>query len=211
MKISDLSGLFKTDTYALRRSYQAEDGCTVFELKSLQNTQWIPGQHGIFSVPGAKFKGSKIRPFSIASVTEEGTILLATKISDTPSNFKAIWRDLQPGALIQMRGPIGWFYLQDDTSPVVMVAGGVGITPIRALFKELEKGNERNVTLIYSARESYLFKDELDTIAAHDPKISIVYTHSRRYPSSAQKRTKQQWFSSSLFHLWSATDDHWYQ
>jgi ferredoxin-NADP reductase len=179
MQLSDFRGLLKSRSYALRNRYEAEDGCMVFEFTAHQETHWLPGQHGIFTIPKAVVTGQKWRAFSVASIPEEKVIKIATKISDTPSSFKTALRKLKPGQEIKMRGPFGWFHFQDEVSPVVMIAGGVGITPFLALLKELEKGSQREVTLIYSARESYLFKADIDTIADKNANINLVYLHTK--------------------------------
>ena len=186
MKLSDLAGVLKTHQLPLLRSYQAADGCMVFEFDIAgKGVTWLPGQHGIFTIPGKEVSGRKWRAFSIASAPREGVLQIATKIGDEPSSFKAVLRALQPGELIQLRGPFGWLYLQDHNSPVVMIAGGVGITPFRSIFKQLEEENHRKVTLIYSARDTYLYQEELDAIAAKDGQIEIVYTHNKEEVADA--------------------------
>jgi ferredoxin-NADP reductase len=50
---------------------------------------------------------------------------------------------------------------------VLLVAGGVGITPMRALFETMPLAPGQDLTLLYRARsvEHVLFRDELDEIA----------------------------------------------
>jgi ferredoxin-NADP reductase len=201
MKIRDFFGLFTKHSYTLKRSYPAEDGCTVFELEKHPDVSWVSGQHGIFTIPNAEIDGVKWRAFSIASTKDEKNIVIATKIGGDPSSFKQAMDNLKPGDSINMRGPFGWFYLQDKISAAVMIAGGVGITPMRALFKEIEKENKRKVTLVYSARESYLFKDELDTIAERDANISIVYVHGKEDTQDAIKKAIREAGKNAYYYL----------
>jgi ferredoxin-NADP reductase len=50
---------------------------------------------------------------------------------------------------------------------VVLIAGGVGITPMRALFESMPVEPEGSLTLLYRARgpEHVLFRKHLDTVA----------------------------------------------
>jgi ferredoxin-NADP reductase len=186
MKLKDIIGVLQTHTLPLARSYQAEDNTTVFEFDTTgKSINWKAGQHSIFTLPEKNIQGKKWRAFSISSAANENVVQIATKISERPSNFKKALSSLQIGESIKLRGPYGWLYLQDDNSPIVMIAGGVGITPFRAIFKELEKGNHRDVTLIYSARDTHLFQTELDEIAKKDEKIHIVYTHTKEETDAA--------------------------
>ncbi len=100
-------------------------------------------------------------------------------------------RAMIPGDIIRLRGPFGWFTLQDEHSPVVLIAGGIGITPIRALMKEFEKGNKRAVSMIYSAKNEHLFKDELKVIADKDPQIKANFVHNKDKDEVLKKRSKE--------------------
>jgi ferredoxin-NADP reductase len=56
------------------------------------------------------------------------------------------------------------------------MAGGVGITPLRALFETLRVGPKEDVLLLYRARHEgeLLFRDELEQIAA-DRGVRLEY------------------------------------
>ena len=89
--------------------------------------------------------------------------------------------DLNPGTKVIIDGPHGIFTARKCLSPnAVMIAGGIGITPIRSLAEELLQAG-RNVHLIYSnrTRESIVFRRELDELAAAFPgKIKLTYVIS---------------------------------
>lgn len=75
---------------------------------------------------------------------------------------------LRPGTRVLAEGPYG--AMPDRRrrgNGVLVVAGGVGITPMRALFETMPVEGGR-LTLLYraSASEEILFRDELETIAA---------------------------------------------
>jgi ferredoxin-NADP reductase len=202
MRLSDLLGIYKTYTLPLIRSYQAEDGCTVFEFATAgKNITWRPGQHGIFTLPTKPISGRTWRAFSISSIPSEGMVQIATKISATPSSFKQALLSLTPGESIKLRGPIGWLYLKDDYSPLVLIAGSVGITPFRALFKALALGNKRPVTLLYSARDTHLFRPELDAIAAADPQITIIYTYTKEELDAAYTKVRAAAHPTTYYYL----------
>lgn len=82
---------------------------------------------------------------------------------------------------IKMGGPVGAFCLE-DRSPALLVAGGIGITPIRSIVKQLEaegKKDEKHIHLLYmDSQKTYVFKDELDAIAARTS-IRVSYLDSR--------------------------------
>ena len=93
----------------------------------------------LFSLcPDAMYRGKKWRAFSVASVPEEGYILIGTRTHGNISSFKENLIGMSAGDKVKVIGPFGWLVKKDDTSPIVFIAGGVGITPVRALIKQLE-------------------------------------------------------------------------
>lgn len=102
-----------------------------------------------------------MRPLSVASIPSENEVLLGTRTGKEASEFKKTLINLKKGETLKMRGPFGIFKFQDESSPVVLFASGVGITPIRAMLKSLSKSNSRPVHLVYVANGYHLFDDEL--------------------------------------------------
>lgn len=75
--------------------------------------------------------------------------------------------NLQPGTRVLAEGPFGAFTSARRRKPkVLLIAGGVGITPIRALFESLP-GGPGELTLLYRARDAstVVFGEELQWIA----------------------------------------------
>ena len=74
---------------------------------------------------------------------------------------------LRPGTRVLAEGPYGAFTQARRSSPkVLLLAGGVGITPLRALFETIPAGRGE-LTLIYRAgrAEDLVFRAELERIA----------------------------------------------
>jgi ferredoxin-NADP reductase len=69
------------------------------------------------------------------------------------SNF--VHDQVQRGALLDVRAPAGHFFLDlDSTAPVVLLAGGVGITPLLAMIEAVvQGGTPREVWLFYGVRQ----------------------------------------------------------
>ena len=73
---------------------------------------------------------------------------------------------LTPGTRVIVEGPYGVFTASRRTRPrVLLVAGGIGITPLRALLDEMPRGKGA-VTLLYRARtwNDVIFREELDEL-----------------------------------------------
>jgi predicted ferric reductase len=104
-------------------------------------------------------------PFSLSAPPTDGRLRLTVKaLGDGSTQL----RDLSVGTWIVAEGPYGVMTSGRRTRhDVLLIAGGVGITPMRALFETLPREPWQDILLLYRARgpEDLLFRDELDEIA----------------------------------------------
>lgn len=178
MKIADLKGIFKTSTLTLDNTKNEYEDYYRIDLIPENGVTWTPGEHGIFKLVSRNPKGRKWRVFSVASIPEEGVMIIGTRTGKKMSNFKKELISMEKGDKLSIRGPFGWFKVQDSNTPMVMVAGGVGITPVRSIIKQLEKVKSRSVELIYAASDFHLFEEELLAIMEKNNKITIHLVYS---------------------------------
>jgi len=119
-------------------------------------------------------RGEK-RWFTLTSSPTEGKFAITTKFAVESSSFKKTLNSLKPGAEVTMSEPMGDFVLPKDKSiPLVFVAGGIGITPMRSMTKWLlDTGEKRDLQLIYAANslDEVAFKDLFEKYGA---KLDIV-------------------------------------
>jgi ferredoxin-NADP reductase len=108
-----------------------------------------------------------VHPLTLSSCPEEAVFIEFTKRM-TGSPFCRRLESLEKGETISVKGPAGIFICDDSNETIVMIAGGIGITPIRSILTSLEKkkGNLRTITLIYGNlnREDIAFRDELENL-----------------------------------------------
>ncbi|MEW5981934.1 MAG: iron-sulfur cluster-binding domain-containing protein [Acidobacteriota bacterium] len=120
-----------------------------------------------------------VRCYSISSAPEaSGCLEISVKRQGLVSGM--LHSTVRAGSTLMVRPPAGKFvYPAHDDRPVVLVGGGVGITPLMSILRHAvlaEPG--RPVTLLYSARgESELaFWDELRWIVRRHPHVRIGVT-----------------------------------
>lgn len=98
-----------------------------------QRLQYRPGQFMEWTLPHAHgdARGNR-RSFSLASSPTESEVRIGIKANDPSSSFKkALWTVL-PGRRIRAAHVQGDFVLPESKRPLVYIAGGIGITPIRS-------------------------------------------------------------------------------
>jgi 3-ketosteroid 9alpha-monooxygenase subunit B len=90
---------------------------------------------------------------------------------------------LRVGDRLQVMRPAGHFCLTDRSAPIVMFAGGSGITPVISLVKSALATTDRPITLVYANRDAdaVIFRDELEALAAGSPgRLEIRHRYDDR-------------------------------
>lgn len=89
---------------------------------------------------------------------------------------------LQPGDILDVRAPNGHFYLdRTKDTPVVLIAGGVGLTPMLSMLNTLhDSGSNREVWFFYGVRHGgeHAMKQHLKEIQAASPNTHVVVCYS---------------------------------
>lgn len=138
-----------------------------FEFKKPDDLEYLNGQYGVFLHVGKDVEGRKMRAFSFASPVTEKTMVIGTKIVSEPSDFKRLMLELEIGDTMTVDGPMGNFTLE-PSKPSVFIAGGIGITPIRALSLALNDSTLDHV-LIYSEHNGhYPYQEDLQKVPFTD-------------------------------------------
>lgn len=117
------------------------------------------------------------RPFSLASSPTEDYLMITTRIG--PSALKQTVKNIKKGRQVKAIGPLGKFVLDDSDLPILMLAGGIGITPLRSMIKYIiDKKINRQLTLLYSNKipAEIVYRHELDKWKSTYPNIKVVYT-----------------------------------
>ena len=140
---------------------------------------WQAGQYLHYVIPAdvATDDRGVERWFTIASAPHEGHVQITTRISDKRSTFKDRLNALAIGDTIEADGPEGDFVVHDPDKLMILIAGGIGITPYRSMLLDMDHTSQPiHAVLLYANRdENFVFKDELEALKSRHPKLSIVY------------------------------------
>ena len=104
-------------------------------------------------------------PFTIASSARRPNELWFTikELGDFTNRIQSI----QVGSTVFIEGPAGAMVLPHDVPRLVMIAGGIGITPMMAMLRTMaDDGDRRPTCLIYgnAVLEKAIFRDELERL-----------------------------------------------
>jgi CDP-4-dehydro-6-deoxyglucose reductase len=128
-------------------------------LPAVERMQFLPGQYIDILLPD-----KHRRSFSLANPPHDDK-LLELHVRNVPGGLfsQEVFTKLQEGTLLRIQGPLGTFFLREDSSrPIVMMAGGTGYAPIQAMLRHLfENGRRREIVFYWGARAARdLYADE---------------------------------------------------
>jgi len=123
------------------------------------------------------------RSYSIATAPGEPVVITVERLDDGEVS-PYLTEELRPGDQIEIRGPIGGYFVWDpvDGGPLMLLAGGSGIVPLRAVLRHRARtGSSVPVRLLYSARSwgEVIYRAELARLG---DRVQVIYTLTRQQP-----------------------------
>ncbi len=92
-------------------------------------------------------------------------------------DFTSTIGSVQPGRAVFLEGPYGAFTMPVQAKRAVMIAGGVGITPIMSMLRtQLDRQEDRPLSLLYATAspDRTIFLDELRVL---EERLPLELTH----------------------------------
>jgi ferredoxin-NADP reductase len=125
------------------------------------------------------------RSYSIASAANATRLELTVERLDDGEVSPYLTDELRPGDRIELRGPIGGYFVWEPPQggPVLLVGGGSGVVPLMAMIRARNAaGSSLEMRLLYSSRtwDDIIYRDELERLAGG--RLTVVHTLTRSQP-----------------------------
>jgi ferredoxin-NADP reductase/MOSC domain-containing protein YiiM len=123
-----------------------------------------------------------VRSYSLSSPPGADTYRISVKREGAVSAY--LHAKVRPGAVLDVAAPRGQFVLTDDTTPVLLVSAGIGVTPVLAMLHQLAAtASPRDVWWIHTAHDAdqHAFAAE-----AHELLQTVPRAHERVFYTSAE-------------------------
>ncbi|BBT38541.1 Nitric oxide dioxygenase [Pseudomonas putida] len=121
------------------------------------------------------------RNYSLSALCdgEQYRISVKREVGGKVSNY--LHQQLQVGQTLQLFPPSGDFTLTHSDKPLVLISGGVGITPTLAMLQAALQ-TQRPVHFIHCARNGavHAFRDWIDGLAARHPQLKRFYCYAEQ-------------------------------
>lgn len=180
-KESATGGWRGTRPFVVARKVKESDEITSFYLRPADGgalLEFHPGQY-----IGLKLivEGEEIRrnySLSAAANGREYRISVKREPNGKASNY--LHDSVNEGATLDLLTPSGDFTLEHSDKPLVLISGGVGITPTLAMLNAALQ-TSRPIHFIHAARHGgvHAFRDHIDELAARHPQLKRFYVYEK--------------------------------
>jgi len=156
---------------------EPEDGLPIADFK--------PGQYISMVIDVPRLGLQQVRQYSLSNAPNGRWYRISVKRESGDTEHSAgyvsnLLHDLvNTGDVVRIAPPFGDFHVDmEATTPVVLISGGVGLTPLVSMLKAVLKNTDREVVFVHGARNSsvHAMKDRLRGAADTNRRLtSIVF------------------------------------
>jgi predicted ferric reductase len=164
--------------FTIRRVIRESESLTTLEMtpESGPAFHYLPGQFGFLCVLDPAVSPEK-HPFSFTSQPGDPQLLSFTikNLGDWTARVHAV----QAGSKVWVDGPYGRFspLLRDSSGGIVLIAGGIGITPVLSILRYFRQfGKDGQVLLVWGANQKsdLIAADEFQAFQREMPGLTVV-------------------------------------
>lgn len=118
------------------------------KLPKGERFRYMPGQY-----VDILLDNGRRRSFSIANAPNDATLELHLRVTPGGQFARYVQEEMPDKTILRIEGPLGAFYLREDTQrPILLMAGGTGISPVKAMLEDLLPRSTRRAHLFWGAR-----------------------------------------------------------
>jgi ferredoxin-NADP reductase len=126
------------------------------------------------------------RSYSIATAPDDELAITVERLDDGEVSPYLV-DELREGDRIEVRGPIGGYFVWDasERGPLLLIGGGSGVVPLMAMIRHRAgTGSSIPTRLLYSSRtlDDVIYREELDELAARQDGFELFHTLTRSQP-----------------------------
>ncbi len=175
----------------LQNRREVAERTMAFHFEKPRGFHFIPGQFTEVTLrnPAETDSEGNTRTFSIASDPDEDFVMITTRMQNTA--FKRVLGSMPLGTEVTLKGASGDLTLHEDSRrPAAILAGGIGITPFRAMVVHAARHRfPHRIFLFYSNRrpEDAPFLDELERLEQENPHYKLIATMTQ------MEKSRQPW------------------
>lgn len=185
--------------FIVREKNPESDVITSFVLEPADGgpvADFEPGQYTSVAVQVPKLGYQQIRQYSLSDSPNGRSYRISVKREDgglgTPGYVSSLLHDeINVGDELKLAAPYGNFYIDvSATTPIVLISGGVGLTPMVSMLKKALQTPPRKVVFVHGARNSavHAMRDRLKEASRTYPDFKLFIFYDDPLPTDIEGR-----------------------
>lgn len=186
--------------FVVRSKQPESDVITSFVLEPVDGqavTNFEPGQYISVAVTVPELGLQQIRQYSLSDAPNGRSYRISVKREGgndwtRPGYVSTLLHDhVKEGDVLRVAAPYGNFYVDvKAATPVVLISGGVGLTPMISMLNRVLQSPDRQVVFVHGARNSamHAMKDHLRQTAQKHPNFKPFIFYDEHLPGDQQGR-----------------------
>lgn len=146
-----------------------------------------PGQYISVKVDIPGERNTHIRQYSLSDAPGNAYYRISVKREDAseekPAGKVSVYlsEQVKEGDVLHVSAPAGEFTLQQEERPLVLISGGVGLTPMVSMLKTLVEKSARQVTFIHAAQNGtkHALREDVERVAQDNPRVAAYWSYSQ--------------------------------
>jgi ferredoxin-NADP reductase len=146
-----------------------------FRLALAEPTPYLAGQHFVLRLTAPDGYRAQ-RSYSVATPPNSTEIELTVDRLPDGEVSTFMHDEVVVGDVLEVRGPIGGWFVWEGATPALLVGGGSGVVPLMAMLRLARQApNQSLAHLLVSVRtpEDLIYADEMA-----EPDVNVIYTRA---------------------------------
>lgn len=177
-----------TRLFRVVRKERESDEITSFYLRPDDNGELLSFHPGQYIGVRLHIDGEEVRRnYSLSSMANGREYRISVKREPNGKVSNHLHAHVNENDALELYAPAGDFKLEHNDKPLVLISGGVGITPTLAML-QAALVTARPVHFIHAARHGgvHAFREAIDKLAARHPQLKRFYCYEQRRTEDAE-------------------------
>jgi nitric oxide dioxygenase len=170
-----------TRAFRVARKVRESDEITSFYLRPDDNGELLAFHPGQYIGVRLTIDGEEVRRnYSLSAMSNGREYRISVKREQNGKVSNYLHTQVNENDTVDLFAPAGDFKLEQSDKPLVLISGGVGITPTLAML-QAALTTDRPVHFIHSARHGgvHAFRDAIEALAARYPQLKRFYCYEQ--------------------------------
>jgi nitric oxide dioxygenase len=171
-----------TRLFRVARKVRESEEITSFYLRPVDGGELLAFHPGQYIGVRLHVDGEEVRRnYSLSAAPNGHEYRISVKREPNGKVSNHLHVNVNEGDTLDLFAPAGNFKLEHNDKPLVLISGGVGITPTLAML-QAALATDRPVHFIHSARHGgvHAFRNTIDELAARHPQLKRFYCYEQR-------------------------------